>query len=123
MEYLKIFMRWELIGTIAALAVVIGYRLLTGAINLNGLLRDKKTSRTSAARVQLLILTMYAALYYAMLVLKEVQQTDQNRSLPDLPQQLLYAIGAGHALFLGAKSGLMNPDKAGDGNNGAASQE
>ena len=97
--YLHVFVRWELIGLVGALIIVVAHRLLTETINLKELLRDKKTGSTSPARVQLLMLTGSAALYYVMLVVQQLKPSHPVSSLPDLPSQLLYALGASHIVF------------------------
>lgn len=52
---------WALIGTLAA---VVGYQLLTGRINTQGLLNDTRTKELDPARAQLLVSTLVVALGY-----------------------------------------------------------
>lgn len=57
--------RYELCLFVVSLAVVVGYRLLIGEINLKGLLSDKEGQRFSAVRFQLLFVVLGGAVYYA----------------------------------------------------------
>jgi len=52
---------WLLLG---GFATVVAYQLLSGRINLAGLLEDKRTRQLDPARVQLLVTTLIVALAY-----------------------------------------------------------
>jgi hypothetical protein len=97
MDTLSTVLRYEMIFVLTALAVIISYRLLTGQINLNGLLRDKTSGRAiSPGRLQMLIVTLVIAIYYVL----EVFQTQK---LPNLPHEYLLALGGSHLFYLGGK--------------------
>jgi hypothetical protein len=102
---LIIFVRYELIVLVAAMVLSVTHRLLVGSINTKGLLQDKSESGgTSPARVQLLLLTGSVALYYLLLVLKILDTKSQAFKLPELPNELLLALGGSHTLYLGTKA-------------------
>ena len=76
------------------LAVIVIWKLLTGAINLRGLLMDKfRPSQISPARVQLLISTIVLAIQYL-------------RNSGTSPNQGFSEIGSG-SLYFFAGSGLI----------------
>jgi hypothetical protein len=92
---------------LGGLGLLVGYRMLTGGINLVGLLSDKSNARTaqssagklSPARAQLLMTTLVGASIWAFGFLKSGNQ------FPEVPQELLLLLGGSHALYLGSKSG------------------
>lgn len=70
MEQLIPIIRFEVWLLLGGLALIVAYKMLTGGINMEGLLDDKKDKQTagfSPARVQLLILTLLGAGYYLFL--------------------------------------------------------
>lgn len=96
------FARYEFEFLLAAFAAVIVYKFLSGGIIMRGLLCEKtSTGRgpVSAARVQLLLVTLAMAFY----ILSEVIQT---RTFPDIPTRFLVILGGSHSIFLGAKGVL-----------------
>lgn len=77
-------------------AVVV--QLLTGQINLTGLLIKKEGDRSfSPERVQLLLATLAVASQYLLQVLKDPTQ------LPQVPNSWLLLYGGSHALYLGRR--------------------
>lgn len=110
MTTLSILLRYEMFFLLAALAVIILYRLLTGQINTAGLLADKapgserpngkrpkSTSGViSPGRVQMLVATLLVSIY---LVTKVVQ----TNAFPDIPREYLLALGGSHGLYLAGK--------------------
>lgn len=89
---------YETLFFLTALAGLVFYRILTGQINIAGLLRDKINERAiSPGRLQLLLGTLAVAIYF-------ISQVSQNHRLPDLPSGYLIALGASHALYLGGKT-------------------
>lgn len=99
MEQLATFARYEFGILLAVFAVVIVYQLLTGAIKMDGVLREKSTTGTggvSAARVQLLLLTFAMAFYV-------LAQVIEFRTFPDIESKWLLVLGGSHSVFLGAK--------------------
>jgi hypothetical protein len=85
---------------VAALVLLVSYRLVTGEINTIGLLSDKWTREFSPARLQLLVATVLAAGYWFLKVLNPAA----GNQLPDVPQDLLLLLGGSHTLYLGSKS-------------------
>lgn len=97
MTTLATVLRYELIIFLAALALLLGHRMLTQQINMKGLLMDKTGGRAiSPGRVQMLLVTMGIAAYYFTLV---VETKDKSR-LPDLPNELVVMFGASHGTYL-----------------------
>lgn len=97
MDTLSTILRYEMFFVLVALALIIAYRLLTQQINTDGLLRDKVSGReTSPGRLQMLIVTLLIAIYYVAEVL-------QTQKMPDMPRELLLALGGSHLFYLGGK--------------------
>src|SRR5690242_33868 len=93
------FLRLESSAIIGCLAAAVIYRFLTGRIKTKGLLETKDgTGRLSAARVQLLLITLGTAFSYLLGVLAH-----RNR-LPDIPRATILILGGSHTYYLGVKS-------------------
>src|SRR5260370_6029705 len=90
------FLPYEMFFVLATLAVMVGYRLLTGQINTKNLLRDKVTNKFSPGRLQMLIATGFVAVYF-------VAQVLETEKMPQLPQEFILALGGIHLLYLGGK--------------------
>ena len=106
MEQLIPIIRFEVWLMLSGLALVVAYKMLTGGINMKGLLNDKKDKQTagfSPARVQLLIMTLFGAGYYLLLTVKDGYPTE----FPEVPQELLALVGGGNLVYLGAKARSM----------------
>jgi len=92
--------------TLGAIGVIIVGQLLTGGINLHGLLHVKHRDGPhgppviSAARVQLLLATLVTAGAW----LTSVWATRASGTLPDIDTRWLYGLGASHGLYLGRKA-------------------
>ena len=71
METLVQFAQFEIWFLLGGLALLIGYQMLTGKINMQGLLDDKAAGGLSPGRVQLLVLTLAGAGYYLLLVAQQ----------------------------------------------------
>ena len=102
MEALKIFVKYEVGFLITAFSSVIAYQLLTGRINMRGLLREKTAAglgKVSPARVQLLLFTFAMAVY----VLSEIVR---SQNFPTIETKWLLILGGSHSIFLGAKGVL-----------------
>lgn len=101
MHTLATALRYEMLFLLTALIVVISYRLLTRQINTTGLLADKMSGRSfSSSRLQMLIVTLGIAIYYVTMVFK----MKETGKLPDLPNELLMALGGSHLFYLGGKT-------------------
>jgi hypothetical protein len=100
MDLLSTILSYELLILLVGLGVLITYGLLTGTINMSGLLLDKTSGRAiSPGRLQLLIVTLTIALYYLLMVI----DSKDTGKLPDLPNEFLVALGGSHVLYLGGK--------------------
>jgi hypothetical protein len=82
------------------LTLIVGYQLLNGQITTKGVLSDKTTREFSPARLQLLLASLFGAVYY---LLQALDATSLG-SLPDIPEEVLLALGGSNVLYLGAKS-------------------
>jgi len=83
------------------LAIIVSYRMLTRAINMNGLLHDKGGSGGfSPMRLQLIVSTLAFGIYYVGLVLT----MKEPGSLPRVPQEMLLLLGGSHLFYLGSKT-------------------
>jgi len=89
---------------------IVFWKLLTGGIRLVGLfegdIRDPNSaggylSYVSAGRVQALLTTVFAALYYLLRVIHD------PREFPSLPGGLVGALAASQAVYLGGKAQAM----------------
>ena len=98
MEVLVGFLRFEIGLLLGGLIFVVIYRLVTGQINLSGLLTDGETGNFSPGRLQLLAFTLAGALYYIYLAASNPGQ------LPQFPQELLFLFGGSQLVYLGGKS-------------------
>jgi hypothetical protein len=87
------------------LAAVIGYQLLTGHINLRGILQRKNGSgQSSPERIQLLIATIAAAARYVA----DVAQAPPG-TMPDIPSNWLYLMGGSSGIYALRKAwNMMN---------------
>lgn len=93
------FLRWNLLAFIAVLALTIAIQLLTGKINMRGLLRDRRDGQLSPGRIQLLVVTLTGSLSYF------AQAIHAQGGLPAPSPELLLALGGSHALYLTGKFG------------------
>ena len=88
-------LHFELLGFLCALAAVVVYQMLTGAINVTGLLAQKdRTGQTSPERIQLLLATIAAAASYLGEVAKSTGGT-----MPDVSPNWLYLMGGSSGLY------------------------
>lgn len=98
MSFLASFVKYEIVLLLSAFLVVIIFQMLTGRINMTRLLYDKMDNTISPSRVQQLIFTMIAALYYLF------QSYKNPGSFPDVPEALLYMMSGSSLLYLGSKA-------------------
>jgi hypothetical protein len=89
---------WEVLGLLFALFAVVVSQVLTGHINMHGLLMRKEGDRSfSPERVQVLIATLAAGFGYLLQVLKDPTH------FPEIPSSWLVLFGGSHALYLGRR--------------------
>jgi cobalamin synthase len=88
-------------GLVAGFAVVILWKVITGAISLEGLLDsfDGGKRSSSPARMQLLLFTLVAAGQYLVAVWKN----PTAGALPAVPQQVLAMVAGSQVLYVGGK--------------------
>jgi len=94
--------RWEIIILLGGLMVVVVYKLFNGDVTLSGLLMVKggdDDNTFSPARLQMLMSTVLAGMYYLLQVINNPSST----SLPDVPTPLVGILGGSHAIYLGGK--------------------
>jgi hypothetical protein len=102
---LSTFLRYELWILLVGLLLIVGYQLLTGRINTEGLLYEKgEKSQFSPGRLQLLIFTIGVAFYYFLKVLEQPAPTTlEEKTLPELPKEFLLILGGSNLFYLGSK--------------------
>lgn len=102
-ELLVKIIGWEILIFLVALAATIVFQLMTGQINTDGLLRTKlgdARGKLSPERVQLLVATLGAAMYYVL----QVSTNPNSGTLPDVPQTWPAMLGGSNLLYLGGKA-------------------
>jgi hypothetical protein len=102
---LSTFLRYELWILLVGLLLIVGYQLLTGRINTDGLLSEKGTKGGfSPARLQLLIFTVGIAFYYFIKVVDQTSPTAlEKKALPELPTEFLLILTGSNLFYLGSK--------------------
>lgn len=101
METMALALRIEIWVFLIGLAVIVFYRMLTGPINIKGLLHDKGSSLGfSPARLQLLISTVVVAFYY----IGQALSNTNTGQFPTVPNEMLLVLGGSHTFYLGSKT-------------------
>jgi hypothetical protein len=103
MALLSQLARYAALALTAAYALVIAWKLYTGEISLDGLLKsfdDRGKGRSSPGRLQLLIFTLVVAAQY----LASVWKNPGAASLPTVSPTVLAALAGSHAVYLGGKA-------------------
>lgn len=91
---------WEMRLFLGGLAAIVFYQMLTGRINLQGLLWEKNgAAEYSWGRVQLLFFTVIFAFIY---IGKVMQMQDLNQ-LPEIRPEMLALLGGSNLVYLGQK--------------------
>lgn len=110
MPVLPTLASWGGLILLAGFFGIVFWKLATGGIVLDELLEgdirdpdstDGSSSYVSAARVQSLLITLFAALFYL------VQVIQNPTAFPALPNGLIAAVAGSHALYLGGKAQAM----------------
>ncbi|MFB3078347.1 MAG: hypothetical protein ACE1Y4_10105 [Lysobacterales bacterium] len=91
--------QFTVVGFLGSLAVIVGFKLLSGSINVAGLLADKETGAFSPGRLQLLLATLGGALFY----FSQIVSADDPSALPPVPTELLLLLGGSNLGYLGGK--------------------
>ena len=98
MATLVTVLNWEFGLLMGALAFVVLFQMLTGRINLQGLLWEKDgTTDFSPGRVQFLIFTLIFAFAYVGKVMHDPLK------LPEISQEMLWILGGSNVTYLGLK--------------------
>jgi|SRR5271166_4023804 len=93
-------LHFELLGFLYALAAVVVYQMLTGGINLSGLLSSKDGSgQTSPERIQLLLATLATSATYLAEAAKNTSGT-----MPDISNNFLYLMGGSSGIYALSKA-------------------
>ncbi len=88
---------------IAGFGAIVGWKLLNGDINTDGLLNsfdDRGRRSSSPGRLQLLLFTIVVAIQY----LTSVWKNPSAGALPAIPQSVLAALAGSQAVYLGGKA-------------------
>jgi hypothetical protein len=112
MQTLASFVRMELQVLLLALAFVVAFQLLTGKINLDGLLHDKVGTALggfSPARLQLLLTTLAGAFYFAAQIATSLHNAtpEHPAQFPDIPDKWLLMLSGSYSIYLGGKVGSL----------------
>jgi hypothetical protein len=94
---------WEVLLFLTGLFGIIAFQLLTGRINTRNLLYGTKRNGEkyfSPERIQLLVLTLAAALVY----LRSVLISRHTGQFPPIPKGMLQLLGSSNGVYLAGKS-------------------
>ena len=80
-----------------SMSAIVALACLTGRIRMRGLLLDTHGRGHSPARVQMLVFTLFGAMQYLAMVVKDPTH------LPEPSAELLTMVGGSHAFFVGSK--------------------
>jgi hypothetical protein len=101
---------WEGLILIGGLFAVVFWKLMTGEINLDYLMYGDRLDKTdpsgysssfSPGRGQLLMVTIFTAVYYLLQVIHN------PRAFPQIPTSWVVALGGSHAIYLSGKAKSM----------------
>jgi hypothetical protein len=88
-------LNFELMGFLYGLAAIVLYQMLTGQINVTGLISRKDGSnQTSPERIQLLLATLAASATYLGEVAKNTSAT-----MPDIGHSWIYVMGGSSTIY------------------------
>ena len=97
MQTLSMLFRVEIGSLLVIFGILVAYQILTGRINIQGMLFDKATGNFSPGRVQLLLFTLMTIFYPVLQVLKDPDE------FPNISQEALLILGGGNLVYLGGK--------------------
>ena len=110
MDFLLLLVRWEILIFLLGLVGIVVFQLLNGRINTQNLLYGRTSGANgsdknndlyfSPERVQLLVFTLGAALYYLM----QTMTTAKSGKFPDIPVGWPALMGGSNAVYLGGKA-------------------
>lgn len=100
MSTLSTFLKYEVWFFVVGLALIVVFQILTGKINVKGLLHETSSDHDfSPGRLQLLVITVAGALSYLSLVLG----SPESGRFPDIPNELLLVLGGSNLFYLAGK--------------------
>jgi hypothetical protein len=94
---------------VVGLFLVVTYQILTGKIEVKGLLRNG--DGFSVNRVQLLMITIGGALYYLLQVVADPNVMAEPAKLPGVPKELLYVMGGSGLAYLFGQYRSLPPNR------------
>ena len=94
---------------VVGLFLVVAYQILTGKIDVKGLLRNG--GGFSVNCVQLLMITMGGALYYLLQVVADPNVMAEPAKLPGVPKELLYVTGGSGLFYLFGQYRSLPPNR------------
>lgn len=99
------FLEWIIIATFVAAVGIILYKLLTGGIDMTGLLRTRASDeRIEPERIQLLMGSIAATAIYVSYVLSEAANAeDALQAFPEIPETAVLLLAGGNVLYLSGK--------------------
>ena len=102
-EFLQLF----LLGWLGALAAIVFVKMLSGGINVTGLMCSAKGPKADPERVTLVMLTVAVALFYLVhsigIPLEELKGDDDEFYMPDLPGDALVLLGGSQTAYITGK--------------------
>ena len=108
MSTLSTVLSYEVWFFVAGLGLIVVYQILTGKINVKGLLYEKGgDGGFSLGRLQLLVFTIAGAFSYLFLVLGN----PESGEFPDVPLELLLVLGGSNLLYLASKFYSLSGDR------------
>lgn len=99
MEALSIMGSAVLLAFVAAAALIVFFKLVSGRISLRGLLTDKASGGPSYVRAQLLVVTVSSAATYLALAISS--SPNESLSLPPPPLEMMLVLGGSNAVYAG----------------------
>ena len=100
MNTLSAVRHYEIWSFLLGVVTIVAYQLLTGKINMNGLLYEKNSRHGfSPGRLQLLLFTLGGAVYYVLRVLGN----PELGKFPEVPNEFLLLLGGSNVFYLGGK--------------------
>ncbi|MEH6629821.1 MAG: hypothetical protein V7776_03290 [Halopseudomonas aestusnigri] len=99
MEAQIFILKTSIVVFLSSVSLIIAFGLLSGRINLTGLLKDKENGEFSPGRLQLLIFTIGGGVFY----LSKILSDPHLKSLPEVPNEVLLIIGGSNLGYLLAK--------------------
>jgi len=107
MQQLVNIARWEVYLLVGGLFAIILYKIISGSIDLDGLVTGDRRDGSeffSPGRLQLLVFTLVTAMNYLM----QVARSPSLQALPTISHSTLAILTGSHALYLAGKArGLL----------------